>query len=887
MSTTAVSFVGRERELSFLRGLYDQVREGRGAVVVLVGDPGIGKTRTAEELVAYASSEGAEVSWGTCYQGEAQLPFGPWAEALAKRVRVSGREEVRARLGQRALVLSGFVPELADDTAGPPATLQPGAARTRMDDAFAAWLVSGSAPHVLVLDDLHWADAASIELLEYVGRFVGDVAVLLVITMRDVDLPLEHPLVSALGELGHQGVLQRLPLGGLEREAARSLVDKMIGSASADELLDGVVDRAAGNPFYLEELAHHLRGGGSLSSVPTGVRQAVARRVTWLQPCTRQILALAAAFTRPFELDVLLDLIEISEEQLLDALDEAASARMLRALADTGSRFEFAHALVRYTLYDELSPSRKSRLHRRIARALETRPGAGSDAELAAQYHASRSLPGAEHGIQYALAAADQARATAGYREAVQFLRIADELAASSQTAVRSDILGRLAVAEAEALLIDDAVRTGERVLALEPKREVAPFLAMLALPLKDAGAPQELLGPLIERGLSAAGTRHDLAWARLKLAEYPVEILTDTPVVIGRWVGFDPEAVEIARNAGDELDYARTVELMDWRTREETEELLLTVERWHSAAARVHGLSVVLRSFEIQHGDFRRAAAVARRLLELAESAGSLPGQAYALVYLAKISEVLDDRETRNDAAARAEDLVARLGPGHRLHFTLTFSGLSPFGSTLEGARARWEMAQDPRLPPWMAAPFAAGAAAGYATQDTAAARRLLDELLPAISQFPPTTLNQNSTVADLGTVAWELVTVEHAVALRRLAHSLLAAGVGDYRMTSLELTVARMSALLGDDRTARDFFDRARGTLDWSGQRFVRALVEHDELRWSARKGEPISTEQKDRVAERFEELVQWSGRRELAASSAIPPQDCPHGKPRSSLS
>jgi predicted ATPase len=212
-------------------------------------------------------------------------------------------------------------------------------------------------------------------------------------------------------------------------------------------LAQTIYDETAGNPFVVHELFRHLveegkivRRAGQWSSdfsmaelgIPEGVREVVGRRVARLSEATRNLLRLAAALNGGFEFRVAQALTELPEETLLDALDEALRAGLLCALGGTPPTYDFAHAIVRHTLYDALNPDRQARLHRRIAAALE-QVYAGREredaAELAAQYHASAALPGAAHGIPYALAAAEQARAGYASERAAAFLRMAHDQA--------------------------------------------------------------------------------------------------------------------------------------------------------------------------------------------------------------------------------------------------------------------------------------------------------------------------------------------------------------------------------------------------------------------------------------------------------------------------
>jgi hypothetical protein len=268
--------------------------------------------------------------------------------------------------------------------------------------------------------------------------------------------------------------------------------------------------------------------------------------------------------------------------------------------------YDFAHAIVRHTLYSELNPDRRTRLHRRIAVALaETSNGEADDqaGEVAAQFHASASLPGASAGLSYALAAAERARAGAALEQAVSFLRMARDLAAEGGTAARAQVLCRLAVAEAEAMWLDAARRSADQALdalaaANADPGQTAEFLATVARALQEGGAAPAAWTPLLERGLALLGATRTLTWARLMLLRERFEPVSHGIIHTSLGLGYDPQAVAIARAAGDEEDYARTLTPFDWWTRDENDALLALVRTWRRPSAAMRALSIVARGF-------------------------------------------------------------------------------------------------------------------------------------------------------------------------------------------------------------------------------------------------------------------------------------------------
>ena len=367
--------------------------------------------------------------------------------------------------------------------------------------------------------------------MAYLGRFVAAAPVVLVGAYREGELELTHLLAQTLADLDRQVRIRRVRLDVLDAVEIRTLLAAVADGPVSQEFVEAVARETGGNPFFVSEVALQL----AVAEAPTGeipipesVRQAIGQRLARLSAETARVLSLAAAFAGPFRFDALEALTGLEEDILLDCMDEALRARMLVAL--DGERYEFAHALVRHAIYDELSPSRQARQHRRIADALERLGGDIEAGELASQYNRSRTLPGAEHGVVYAIAAAEHARQRYAYEQAVVFLGMARELAGESADSLRADIASRLAVAQAHAVMLNEARQSTEEALALLESSGAAPearaeFARRAVWALDEAGAPPASTEPLVQRGLALADDRRELVWARLKLAEYPLEL--------------------------------------------------------------------------------------------------------------------------------------------------------------------------------------------------------------------------------------------------------------------------------------------------------------------------------------------------------------------------
>jgi len=462
--------VGRERELRVLDGRLERALAGTGSLVMVAGDPGIGKTRTLGEFVETARARGALTPWGSSFEGDWHPPYGPWVEALGDVARSLDPARLRRDLGPGAPVLVRLLPELASTLGDVPAVvpLSPEEDRFRLFDAVAQFLVAAARrqPIVLALDDLHWTDRDSLQLLAYCGRFVARTGLVLVGAYRDARMDLGDPLADTLAVLSRQAEYEHLALGGLSRGEVADYLARANRQPPPPMLVRAIHAETGGNPFYLRQLWRHLvdervavrqHGRWVLTAeigsagVPQGVRHVLARRLARLSATASTVLHAAAALTAGFDFAILQTITGLPEEALLGCLDEAVGAGLIHVRRRPGGTYDFVHPIVRHTLYDDLNPDRRARLHRRLAEALEQAQAAGTvaaAAEIAVQYHASATLPGADRGLDHALRAAAEATAGTAHEHAVTLLRIASDLARSRDAATRAEVWSRLALAE-------------------------------------------------------------------------------------------------------------------------------------------------------------------------------------------------------------------------------------------------------------------------------------------------------------------------------------------------------------------------------------------------------------------------------------------------------
>jgi class 3 adenylate cyclase len=408
--------VGRVDELTALEAAWHRARAGRLGVVGVAGEPGIGKTRLVAELARRAHVDGATVLLGRCNE-ETLAPYEPFVEALRQYVAACPLDELRLQVGTRRRVLARLVPEFDPGEAAAPD--RPGDApagdvgdRYALFDAVGALLreVADAHPAILVLDDLQWADDASLLLLRHVVRATGDAPLLIVGTYRDTEVLEDDALSSALAQLRRARVLESVSLRGLDAEDVAVLIRER-GAELSSELTSAVAERTEGNPFFVEEIIRDAGVGGEVA-VPDSVKDLLRRRLRQLGEDTKRTLAAAAVLGRQFDVDVLerMAAADDDDDETLDALDAALSAQVLVDVPDVVGRFAFSHALIRETVYEQVSAARRPGLHQRAGEALQELRAAQPDAHAAqlAQHFAeagddARSL---DHRVRASRAAA-------------------------------------------------------------------------------------------------------------------------------------------------------------------------------------------------------------------------------------------------------------------------------------------------------------------------------------------------------------------------------------------------------------------------------------------------------------------------------------------------
>ncbi len=516
-SIPAGSFVGRRTELDALRTALDETIRGQGRCFLIAGEPGIGKSRLAEEGLRIAHQRGVRVLVGRCWEAGGAPAYWPWVQALRPYLRELDHEPLRAALGPGAVDLAQLFPELAElfpDLPEPPAPESEGA-RIRLFDATAAFLksIARERPLVLFFDDLHAADESSLLLLRYIAREIAGTRLLFIVAYRDVDPTLRDPLRTALSELVREPLVRRIYLGGLPYDDVADYIANVASVTPEAGAVAVIHAETAGNPLFVGEIVRLLDSQGRLTApidaleIPPEIREVIGSRVARLsQPC-RALLSLASVLGREFGVDVVQRLSSFPEDKLYDALDEAMVERIIGDVPANPSRLQFAHVLIRDTLYEELTAARRMQHHREAAASLELVHASELEPHLAeiALHLVAAGPESAERAVHYARRAADLAASSLAFEESARLYELA--LTLSIDDATRCDLL--LAVGDVLARMGDTPTskRHFDEAAQLAEKRGLAEQLGHAALGyggriVWEVSRDDDHLIPLLERAL-------------------------------------------------------------------------------------------------------------------------------------------------------------------------------------------------------------------------------------------------------------------------------------------------------------------------------------------------------------------------------------------------
>ena len=377
------AFVGRDRQLDLLLTGLDDAVSGRGRLLLVGGEPGIGKTRLAEEFAGQAADRSVRVLWGRSWEAGGAPAYWPWIQALRSLLANVAPAEIKLVLGDGGRHLVQILPELRDRLPGLPelAPASPESARFDLFDAISRLLheAAQDQPVVLVLEDLHAADAPSLLLLRFMAAWVNEHRMLVLGTYRDIELTKDHPLAATLPELLRAPGAARVPMGGLTEPDVARLIRTIAQLQPSPDLVATLHRRTEGNPLFVEEFIRLLEVEDRLSQdtvdsrwrIPEGIREVIGRRLDRLSRDCREMLRAASVAGRDFRVDILERASGRRGEEVMGALQDAIGARLVEEVHGDPGTLRFTHSLIRDTIYQELMPAERHQRHAAVGEALE------------------------------------------------------------------------------------------------------------------------------------------------------------------------------------------------------------------------------------------------------------------------------------------------------------------------------------------------------------------------------------------------------------------------------------------------------------------------------------------------------------------------------------
>jgi tetratricopeptide (TPR) repeat protein len=656
-------FVGREPELKQLQSAFDGAISGQGALMMVTGEPGIGKTALCEQLSTYVTLRGGRTLVGHCYEaGSLSLPYLAFVEALRSYVLSRDPKDLREELGSGAADVARIVSEIRERLKirlRP--QKDPEEERYRLLQGVSEFLTNAAnvQPMLVVLEDLHDADKGTLEILTHVSRNLVGARLLIVGTYRDVEVDRSHPLSGALAELRRVCTYGRVLLRGLNADEVRRMLEGITRESVPWGLAEAVHRQTEGNPLFVQEVIRYLAEEGLVArkegewrptldtplemSIPEGLRDVIGKRLSSLNPECNQLLVVASVIGREFALETLKAVAGINEDTFVNALKDAVRLSVLEERSQRGLvRYRFTHAFFRQTLYDEMIAPQRLKLHRQVARSLETLYAnhlEGHASELAEHFSHSTDPSDLAKAVSYAEMAAGKATDVYAYGEAVRLLEQAakvQEVLNPEDRTKRCDLL--LALGDA-LLLVGQHYRvvSTEAPQALSLAEAVADnkrasracLLAMRGLTIYGS----VLMGSPEAARWAAQADRYaepetvERAWTESMLAWLQGSRVSSSP----EWVARGSRALALARRLRDPDTYwwAATGWLIGVQAPQHDEERLRLAEEmaeYSRAGVNLLILCWALWSLELtflQFGQRRRAEDIMAEMKTLAERSG------------------------------------------------------------------------------------------------------------------------------------------------------------------------------------------------------------------------------------------------------------------------
>lgn len=595
MATEASPFVGRVEELDRLTRGLDAAFEGRPGIVLIGGEAGIGKTRLVRELSDRARERGARALSGGCVSlAEGTLPYLPVAEALRGLTTELGRSRLQSLLADRP-ELAALVPDVPV-RAAEPAGVTSASSRTRLFVELRALIgeLAEETPLVLVLEDLHWADGSTLDLIAYLSRAVETERLLVLGTHRTDEPDPGHPLGAWLAESGRTERVETLRLPPLTVQEIADHLAGLTGEAVAEDLVRRIHARSEGNPFFVEELAE-----GNGERIPESLDALLLGRVRTLSDPALEILRIGAVAGRRFDHGLVAEVAAVPADRLEPALREAVERRLL---VTEGDGYAFRHALLQEAVYRALLPGERQRLHRGFAEALGGR--GGEDATLLAEEAYHRRAAQDPRALEALVRAGSAALGIHAYPEAHRQLEWALELWEANPALEAAAGLGRAALL---ALAGDAAGLAGESRRGIELLESALSAMDPRAAP-EAAGRIHVRLGMLhVDAGdpgeASFAAFKHGEALLPPEPSAARARASGELALVLTSWDRDEEaarkarEALEIARAAGAEAEMGlahRALGLLE----DDLSAALRYLERAHEIARRTQHFEDLARAY-------------------------------------------------------------------------------------------------------------------------------------------------------------------------------------------------------------------------------------------------------------------------------------------------
>lgn len=684
--------VARTDEIERIRGVVKTVTGGAGRVLLLAGEPGVGKTRLAQEVTLICRASGMHLATGRCYEPQQTVAYYPFLEVVSRLV-TAARVGLDVDPQQRWPQLGPLIPQ--DLSPGHPRSMpstRPVEGRGDQQRLFwaAAGLVEALArvvPVAVALDDLHWADDSSLDLFQHLARQLRHVPVLLVGMYRDVEVDRSHPLGRVLRDLHREHLVEEISIGQFGQEGTGALMVSALGDQTvASGFVELVHNHTEGNAFFVQEMVRALvergdvfqqggvwdrREGGEIM-VPHTVHEAIGERLSRLSDRTQTVLSEASVLGQTFAFDELHGMDGGPEEEIEEGLEEAARASVVRVGEEDS--YTFNHALTQRVLYQGLPPRRRKRLHLAAGSAIEQRPERirrQRVAELA--WHFLQGGAG-EQACRYAALAGDQAEDRFAHREAERHYRVALDLArGKGETALEADILEKLGrvrtndgrYAEAQ-MALERAVVLYRQVSDREGEVRVAVQLGSVHRATGTSEAGIARVQALLER-LEPGGRARDIAELYI--------VLETLHFATGRYregLAAAERAVELTKNTGDVAALARA------QTGQGTELLMLSCveqglrvlesaiqlgEEANDPYNLTRALNNAAEGYRVQ-GKLARSRDIAERSVELQQRIQNPWGLTISLHDLGAAYKLLGDWDQARAHLERGEKLLHTLRP-------------------------------------------------------------------------------------------------------------------------------------------------------------------------------------------------------------------------------